>query len=73
MVSPISSTSAAPVQAASQNARATDGDYKTKGPGRATTKDADGDYKAASVTSVSAQLRSSPAVQAILSNLKLGG
>jgi len=71
MVSSINSATTVPaVQAkvASSNARAADGDYKTKGVGRATVKDADGDYKPAT-----AQATSSRAVQAALSILKLGG
>jgi hypothetical protein len=52
-------------QAAAQNARAADGDYKTKGLGRSTVKDADGDYKPSS-----AQAKSSAAVQAALTTLK---
>ena len=55
-------------QAPSQNARAADGDYKAKGIGRSTVKDADGDYKPAS-----AQAQSTPAVQSALTRLKLGG
>ncbi|MFI5012762.1 MAG: hypothetical protein ACHQAY_10470 [Hyphomicrobiales bacterium] len=72
MVSAINPVSAAPAvqkaQSVSQNARAADGDYKTKGPGRSSVKDADGDYKASS-----APAKSSPAVQAALTGLKLGG
>jgi hypothetical protein len=55
-------------QAPLQNARAADGDYKTKGIGRSTVKDADGDYKPAS-----AQAQSTAAVQSALTRLKLGG
>ncbi|MFI5012351.1 MAG: hypothetical protein ACHQAY_08390 [Hyphomicrobiales bacterium] len=72
MVSPISSASATSAahktQAASPNARAADGDYKTKGVGRSTVKDADGDYKP-----TTSQAKSSSAVQAAVTGLKLGG
>jgi hypothetical protein len=71
-VSSINSASNAAVvqkaQAASQNARAADGDYKTKGVGRASVKDADGDYKPKS-----AQAQSTSVVQAALTTLKQGG
>ncbi len=49
--------------------RAADGDYKTPGPGRATVKEPDGDYKPLA----SAQSTSSSAVQAAISALKQGG
>lgn len=65
-------TSAASAQSGSairSNQRATDGDYKTPGPGRASVKDADGDYKALST----APARSSGAVQAAVTLLKTGG
>ncbi len=52
-------------QAANQNARATDGDYKTQGAGRSSVKDTDGDYKPSSP-----QAQSSSAVQAALTTLK---
>jgi hypothetical protein len=72
MVSSVNAASAAPAvqntPAVSQNARAPDGDYKTKGHHRSTVKDADGDYKP-----TTSQSTSSSAVQATLSNLKLGG
>jgi hypothetical protein len=57
-----------PVQPSAVNARAADGDYVTKGPGRSTVKDADGDYRRAS-----AQTTTSASAQSALANLKLGG
>ena len=65
-------TSAAGAQSAhviASNQRAADGDYKTRGPGRASVKDTDGDYKALST----AQNTSSGAVQAAVTSLKMGG
>ncbi|SEE81262.1 hypothetical protein SAMN05444161_7265 [Rhizobiales bacterium GAS191] len=72
MVSAVNSASSAPAvqkaQVVSTNARAADGDYKTKGVGRSAVKDADGDYKPTST-----QATSSSPVQAALTLLKLGG
>jgi hypothetical protein len=53
----------------SQTAKAPDGDYLAPGSGRASVKDADGDYK----PTASTQAKSAPAVQAALPGLKLGG
>jgi hypothetical protein len=62
--------------AATANARAADGDYKTKGSGH-TVKDSDGDYKPTSKTTTapptSPAATSSNAVQAALANLTKGG
>jgi hypothetical protein len=52
-------------QAASPSGRSADGDYKTKGVGRSTVKDADGDYRPSSP-----QAQSSRAVQAAVAILK---
>lgn len=57
--------------AAAPNARAVDGDYKTKGVGHE-IKDADGDYKPQQVKAASSATASS-AVLYVLSNLKKGG
>ena len=70
MVSAINSAGsapAAPAPAVSHNARAVDGDYKTKGVGRSSVKDSDGDYKPTT------QAKSTTAVQAALTLLKQGG
>lgn len=52
-------------QAAAQNTRAADGDYKTQGASRSGVKDSDGDYKPSSP-----QAQSSSAVQAALTSLQ---
>ena len=74
-ISGISSASSVPVQPQTtpplaSNAKAADGDYKTKGAGRSTVKDGDGDYKP---TQSSAAATSSSAVQSAVTNLKAGG
>jgi hypothetical protein len=55
--------------AATSNKRAADGDYQTPGAGRSSVKDSDGDYKPLAT----AQSKSSSAVQAAVTNLKIGG
>ena len=56
-----------PTASATPNQRAADGDYLAPGPGRATVKDADGDYKPSPAQT------STSAVQAALTDIKLGG
>jgi hypothetical protein len=71
-ISSINSLPPAPVvqntQPISQGARAVDGDYTTRGAGRSTSKDSDGDYKP-----VTTQATASGSVQAALTSLKSGG
>lgn len=65
--------SAAQSAAAALKARAPDGDYKAANAASSHVKDRDGDYKPLGAATAASAAKSTAAVQAVLSSLKIGG